>query len=68
MYTIQQLQKMNATFKWNNRIILPSIIYQEYKLYNIYPTGKADLDGRYWVAIRSEREITSYIKQIYNIL
>jgi hypothetical protein len=67
MYTIRDLQIMNSSNKWNNLIIIPAY-FSEQKLYKIYRTGKATLNGRYWVAIRSEREITPYLKNIYNIL
>ena len=66
MYTIKELQIMNSSSKWKNLIILPTY-FSEQKLYKIYPTGKATLNGRIHVAIRSDREITPYFKNIYNI-
>ena len=67
MYTINELKIMNSSSKWKNLIILPCY-FSEQKLYKLYPTGKANLNGRFLVAIRSEREITPYVKEIYNIL
>ncbi len=64
-YTYEELQKMNYT-QWNHRIILPTHTRagQRFKL---YATGRADLNGRYYVAIRENRVITHRIKEIYNL-
>ena len=67
-YTLQQLRIMNSSSKWNDRILLPRSIYDPNKKFKIYATWKADLDGRYWQAIRSERNITNEVKRIYNLM
>ena len=64
-YTFQQLKNMNLSRKWHNCILLPDIDYN--KKYKIYPTWKADLNGRYWQAIRTGRVITPEVKRIYNL-
>lgn len=65
-YSINQLKKMNSTSIWKYHIILPTH-YSDMQTFKIYATGKADLDGRYYVAIRSNRFITNELKRIYNI-
>jgi hypothetical protein len=67
-FTLQQLQSMNSTSKWNNRILLPNIAYDPNKKFKIHATWKADLNGRYWQAIRVERIITNEVKKIYNLM
>ena len=66
-YTLSQLTRMNSTTKWNGRIILP-VSYSDSTTFHIYPTWEADLDGRYWAAIRSGRTITSTLKSQYNLM
>jgi hypothetical protein len=67
-FTLQQLQTMNAASNWNNRILLPIRVYDPNKKFKIHATWKADLEGRYWQAIRAERTITNKVKQIYNLM
>ena len=67
-YTLQQLRIMNSSSKWNDRILLPGSAYDPNKKFKIYATWKADLGGRYWQAIRSERNITNEVKRIYNLM
>jgi hypothetical protein len=67
-YTLQQLQTMNAASNWDNRILLPRGVYDPNKKFKIHATWKADLDGRYWQAIRAEITITNEVKQIYNLM
>lgn len=64
-YSYLELKNMNSSSTWNNRILLPDIDYN--RKYKIYPTWKADLNGRFWQAIRSGRVITSEVKRIYNL-
>ena len=63
-YTLDQLRKMNSTSKWNYRIILPENDQIQYK---IYPSGRADLDGRYWKALPAYYKINSTNKQNFNL-
>jgi hypothetical protein len=67
-YTYAQLSIMNSSSKWNNRILLPNIAYDPNVKYKLYTTWKADLDGRYYQAIRAARTITSEVKRIYNLM
>ena len=67
-YTLQELQIMNSGSKWNNRILLPSAVYNPNKKFKIYATWKGDLDGRYWQAIRADRIINGEVKRIYNLM
>lgn len=64
-YTFQQLKDMNSSRKWSNRILLPDNDYN--RKYKIYPTWNANLNGRFWQAIRSGRIITPEVKRIYNL-
>ena len=64
-YTFQQLKDMNSSRKWSNPILLPVIDYN--RKYKIYPTWNANLNGRFWQAIRSGRIITPEVKRIYNL-
>ena len=63
-YTLEQLRKMNSTSKWNYRIILPE---NDKILYKIYPSGKADLDGRYWKALPAYYKISQNMKNTFNL-
>lgn len=63
-YTLQKLKKMNSTSKWNNRIILPE---NDQILYKIYPSGEADLGGRYWKALPAYYKITPNVKRNFNL-
>lgn len=65
-YTYDELKKMNDTVQWNHRIVLPTY-YRSGQRFHLYATGRADLNGRYYVAIREDRVITSRIKEIYNL-
>ena len=65
-YTLDQLKKMNSTSKWNYRIILPFNENDNIK-YKIYPSGKADLDGRYWRALPAYYKISQNIKNNFNL-
>ena len=67
-FTYVQLEIMNSSSKWKNRILLPSVEYNPNKKFKIYATWKADLDGRYWQAIRAGRTSTDEIKRIYNLM
>ena len=65
-YTYEELRKMNYA-QWNHRIILPTYT-REGQRFKLYATGRADLNGRYYVAIRENRVITHRMKEIYNLL
>jgi hypothetical protein len=67
-YTYHQLELMNSGTKWNDRILLPSIQYDPNGKYKLYAAWNADLDGRYYQAIRSGRIINSEVKRIYNLM
>ena len=67
-FTYAQLEIMNSSRKWRNRILLPCGEYNPNKKFKIYATWKADLDGRYWQAIRAGRTINAEVKRIYNIM
>ena len=64
-YTLEQLTKMNSTSRWQHRIILPT---HNKTLYKLYPSGDADLNGRYWRALPSYIKVTSNIKINFNLL
>jgi hypothetical protein len=64
-YTLEQLKRMNSTSKWNHRIILPK---NDKITYKIYPSGEADMDGRYWRALPSYFKITPNLKRNFNLL
>ena len=67
-YTLKELRHMNSSSVWNNRIILPSVAYDENKKFNLYASWKADLDGRYYVALRSGRQINNDVRARYNLM
>lgn len=67
-YTLKELQHMNSSSVWNNRIILPLVAYDENTKFNLYATWQADLGGRYYVAVRSGREVNMDVRGRYNLM
>jgi hypothetical protein len=67
-YTLKELRHMNSSKVWNYRIILPLVAYNENMKFNIYATWQADLDGRYYVALRSGREINKGVRDRYHLM
>tara|TARA_B110000444_G_C18707986_1_gene532311 strand:- start:237 stop:449 length:213 start_codon:yes stop_codon:yes gene_type:complete len=67
-YTLKELQHMNSSSVWNNRIILPLVAYDENTKFNLYATWQADLGGRYYVAVRSGREVNTDVRGRYNLM
>lgn len=67
-YTLKELKYMNKSMVWNYRIILPLIAYDENAKFNIYPSWQADLDGRYYVALRCGRDINKDVRDRYNLM
>ena len=67
-YTLKELQHMNSSSVWNNRIILPLVAYDENTKFNLYATWQSDLGGRYYVAVRSGREVNTDVRGRYNLM
>ena len=67
-YTLKELQHMNSSSVWNNRIILPLVAYDENTKFNLYATWQADLGGRYYVAVRSGREVNTDVRGRYDLM
>lgn len=68
MYTLQELKQMNSSTYNPDRIRLPHVSYSQDTKFQIYPTWNADLNGRYYAAIRADRIITSTLKEKYNLM
>ncbi len=69
-YSKSQLFSMNCSPTWNNCITIHDDTFKKSKSnhFNLYPTGYADLNGRKYVAIPTDVNITPQIKQLYNII
>ncbi len=67
-YTKQQLTSMNSSYTWRNTIFIPNDVQSKSSLYSIYPTGYADLNGRKYVALPADTQLTHHIKEKYNII
>ena len=67
-YTLKELKLMNKSQVWNYRIILPLIVYDENTKFNLYPSWQVDLGGRYYVALRSGRDINKDVCDRYNLM
>jgi hypothetical protein len=66
-YNIKQLKIMNSGSIWRNHIILPDND-NESILYKLCATGDADLNGRYYVALRKNTNIRDpRIIRYYNL-
>jgi hypothetical protein len=67
-YTLKELRHMNKSMVWNYRIILPLVAYDENTKFTIYATWQADLGGRYYVALRSGRDINKDVRDRYHLM
>lgn len=67
-YTKNDLISMNSSNTWRNSIIYDNSKSSDGTLYELYPTGYADLDGRKYVSLPKGTVITEEIKQKYNIM
>ena len=66
-YTMNELVKLNSTPLWKHHIILPSVCYSPTTLFKLHATGRCDLNGRYYVAIRANRIVNYDMKRTYNL-
>ena len=67
-YTINDIISMNASSIWKNSIIYDNSKPSDGSLYELYPTGDADLDGRKYISLPKGTVITEQIKRKYNII
>jgi hypothetical protein len=66
MYSSQSIDTMNYNATWNHCISKPET--SKSNSYVLYPTGDADLNGRKYVALPCEINVSSSVKQKYNII
>ena len=67
-YTENDIASMNASNIWRNCIICDNSKSSHDSLYELHPTGNADLDGRKYVSLPKGTVITEEIKRKYNII
>ena len=67
-YTKNEIISMNSSNIWRNSIIYDNSKSSDCTLYELHPTGDADLNGRKYVSLPKGTVITEEIKQKYNIM
>jgi len=67
-YTSQEMNKLSNSELWKNSIKnVPSVSKNDTTKYTLYSTGDADLNGRKYVSLPSNKVLTDYEKRKYNI-
>lgn len=64
-----QITTMTRSGLWNNKLIIASTTTNDPKTkFELYATGEADMNGRTYIAIPVNTNITHELKQKYNLL
>jgi len=67
-YTSQEMNKLSNSDLWKNSIKnVPRVSKNDTTKYTLYSTGDADLNGRKYVSLPSNKVLTDYEKRKYNI-
>lgn len=67
-YTSQQVNNLSNSSIWKNSIKnVPSVSKNNTSKYTLYATGDADLNGRKYISLPSNKVLTDYEKRKYNI-
>ena len=68
VYTTNQISTMNGSYPWNGALSCAEDLKSSSGLYELHATGDADLDGRKYVALPKETNITEDVKRKYNLM
>jgi len=67
-YNSQEMNKLSNSDLWKNSIKnVPRVSKNDTTKYTLYSTGDADLNGRKYVSLPSNKVLTDYEKRKYNI-
>jgi hypothetical protein len=66
-YTKEQIHSMNFSSTWRGTLSTPGQ-KSESGLYKLHATGDADLNGRKYIYLPADMEITKEVKERYNII
>tara|TARA_B100001093_G_C26293955_1_gene786457 strand:+ start:370 stop:594 length:225 start_codon:yes stop_codon:yes gene_type:complete len=66
-FTKEQINSMNLSSTWRHTLSIPNQ-KSESRLYKLHATGDADLNGRKYISLPADMEITKEVKERYNII
>ena len=66
-YTGSQINSMRWNDIWRRTLCIPDLKSENGK-YKLHATGYADLNGRKYISLPADMEITDKVKRMYNLI